>query len=453
MGFKIPKEVERQGYSHAVGDAMKYAKIVGYGMQGSGKTYTSMLIAWGICEYLRENGLLKGVITDDDGKPVPAIAFNDTENGAIPFQEPTLERGIYFAVAADHAFEQMLTRSATTEKWADVMIYDSATHYLDDVEESFMKKTRSDYLDPGQRARINKDKMKFNRWMLNAQAHVIAIGRLGAEYKNFVDESSGKLDYMQVGTKLRSGPDLGHEATLFMLFEQIRDAEAEEILYKSRDKKARRLAAQVMQQSIVQDVRVTILKDRTFDPKANIQGRQIYNPKWEDFYDWWIAQRPGGTSRIVDTQTDSQSMYTREGRTAGLRSENPDRPREKSEVAALQDEVVAHLEKHWPQGKKAGTIDRAIWASILDAAFNTPSLIRLAQLGEATLHNGLTFLVDLSAEIWDMQQEGRGEEIPQYLAMVKDDRFPKNPLEKIDALSAEKETTAPATTKQTTLMD
>jgi hypothetical protein len=102
-----------------------YLKMGNYGGAGSGKTWTTALVAIGLSSRL------------SDGKPV---AFFDTETGSDYVLPLFRDAGVELLVVKSRAFADLVEFVFEAESKRSVAIVDSITHVWDELREAYEKK-------------------------------------------------------------------------------------------------------------------------------------------------------------------------------------------------------------------------------------------------------------------------------------------------------------------------
>ena len=98
-----------------------YLKMGNYGGAGSGKTWTSALVAIGLSSRV------------GDGKPV---AFFDTETGSDYVLTLFRDAGVELLVVKSRAFADLVEFVSEAESKCSVAIVDSITHVWDELREA-----------------------------------------------------------------------------------------------------------------------------------------------------------------------------------------------------------------------------------------------------------------------------------------------------------------------------
>lgn len=207
-----------------LGGGQGFVKAGFLGFQGSGKTYTSVLLAAAI----RKQFGLKG-----------PIALVDSEN-ATAYVAPLVQELTGMELVGDRTrdFGQLVELGQECVKeGVSVLVADSMTHfwrslcagYLAGVNEARVRKgsnprSRLEFQDWG----ILKD--QWARWTdlyLNAPLHIIICGRAGYEYDMEKNEETGKNELMKTGIKMKTEGEFGFEPSLLvqMEVEQVPDKE------------------------------------------------------------------------------------------------------------------------------------------------------------------------------------------------------------------------------------
>lgn len=186
-----------------------------YGAQGSGKTFTSLLLAEGLAKATRKR-----------------IAIVDTERGTDFYCQKVAARPVH-PEAFD--FDTLYTRSMTevigsikgldTDQYG-VVIIDSITHIWEAAKAAYAgKMTRIGTIPMqawGPIKRPYKDLMSF---LLSSPMHVILCGRQGVEYET--DEETDELK--AVGVKMKAEGETPYEPHILIRMESIRPKRTSEI--------------------------------------------------------------------------------------------------------------------------------------------------------------------------------------------------------------------------------
>ena len=260
---------------------MAFAKVGLYGPAGSGKTYTSALIAIGAIQKY---------------KLAPKVAFFDTEPAAS-FVAPLFKKEkIQFDVADNsRALSDLMTVLKEAENGGySFLIIDSITHVWRDLQKSYLKK-----LNEGRKSKNLKpiQKLEFHHWgpikdlfgeftdrYLSSRLHIIVCGRVGNIYEYQKNEENGKMELITTGNRMSSEKEMGYEPSL--LVEMIKEVDGKGI---------RNVAF--------------VEKDRS----DNINGKSFPKPTFKNFIPHFEFLNLGGDHFQNMGQRDSSHLFTEEG--------------------------------------------------------------------------------------------------------------------------------------------
>ncbi len=201
-------------------------KIGLYGAQGSGKTFTSLLIAEGLAQRSKKR-----------------IAYVDTEHGTDFYCKTVPERDPH-PEAFD--FDALYTRSLTevidsvkglnTDEYG-VLILDSMTHLWEAAKMAYAGKETKIGTIPFQAwAKIKKPYKELMSFMLSSPMHVIICGRQGVEYET--DEETD--DLKAVGYKMKAEGETPYEPHILIRMESVRAKKTNEratiVAYAEKDR-------------------------------------------------------------------------------------------------------------------------------------------------------------------------------------------------------------------------
>jgi AAA domain len=318
---------------------MAYAKVGVYGNAGSGKTYTSALIAIGLSKMT-------------GNKPV---AFFDTEPAAF-FVKPLFDAaGIeLFVFDESRALKDAMKFIDEAEAVCSVIIMDSITHIWRDIQESYLNKM-NDGLRKARKNPINR--LEFHHWrpiknewnkltdrFLSSKVHFIICGRAGSIYEyQDKDDGSGKKELITTGTKMATEKEMGYEPSLLIE------------MYIDHDN-GRNINAALVQ------------KDRGVGAD-NINGQTFVNPKFEDFMPHFSKLNLGGEHFNSMSSRDSQELFTEEGRDG--------HSHEKIQRAIWCEEIEELLKKYYPS---ASNEHKAARQALLENTFKTRSWTKVTEM-------------------------------------------------------------------------
>ncbi len=311
------------------------------GFAGSGKTYTSALIAKGIAERLKS--------------PKP-VFFLDTETGSDFLVPKFKEWGIPLYVSKSRAFTELLEGVKAAEQHASVLIIDSISHFWKEVQDAYKKthnRTRLLFQDWGP---IKDQWGRFTDLYLNSRVHVIMCGRAGYEYDYFQDESGAK-QLEKTGTKMKAETDMGYEPSL--LLEMVRER------IETSDG---RVEGQLWNHVCY------VLKDRT----TLIEGKKFVNPDFSCFEPVFNFLNIGGEHIGIKTDKDSTKLFEKNS------EENFYEQKRRKEV--LLEEIQGEITSAFP-GQAAE--DKKIKTDLVFEAFGTRSWTAVADFDLPKLREGL----------------------------------------------------------------
>ena len=261
-----------------------YLKMGILGFPGSGKTYSSYLVARGLVDHLATK------------QNKPPILFCDTETGSDFLVKPCNEAGITLMVSKTRAFKDLLVAVDEAERLGGILIIDSITHFWMELQDAFKKEKKRSRLYFQDWGPIKETWREFTDKYLNSRVHIIMNGRAGYEYEYGIDED-GKKQLEKVGTKMKAETDMGYEPSL--LVEMVREPQGQETVAGSTNGK-RRIEGQLW------DHVAYILKDRT----RTIEGMRFVNPSFDSFQPAITYLNLGGEHAAVDTTQDSRVLFS-----------------------------------------------------------------------------------------------------------------------------------------------
>lgn len=177
-----------------------------YGLPGSGKTYTSLLLAEALAEA--------------QGK---RVAFIDTENGTRFYrrerpQDPIHPKPFDFDVIETKSIAVTLheLRNLDTEKYG-VFIIDSISHIWDACMEAVERRTSAGTIEMRDWGKVKAPFKELMRLGLDMPVDFFILGR----QKNIFEESGG--DLKKVGEGMRAENEAGHEPDLVLKFKSVKN--------------------------------------------------------------------------------------------------------------------------------------------------------------------------------------------------------------------------------------
>ena len=343
----MTKTVTKQSNSQAdkffmeVANTKPYFKAAFEGFAGTGKTYTSAVVAIGLHQKIKSK------------KPV--VMF-DTEKSAKFLKRVFKEAGIELIVKESRTLADLkeTMRILREDRVSDILIIDSISHVWEDTVEAFKRKMKRNYLQ-FQDWGILKPmwKSEFSDPLVRDPYNIIMCGRAGYEYENEINSETGKREIYKSGIKMKVEGETAYEPDILVLMERF-----EEIL--GRDKKVYRQA--------------TIVKDRS----TLIDGKTFINPKFKDF-----------EPAIDEMLSDPDERETKETDSTGLFKTEEDKRDYIRNKEIVLEKITNELVKAWPS---SGAADKKSRIEISEKVFNTNSWEEIKRKGLNELEAGLMTL-------------------------------------------------------------
>jgi len=184
-------------------------KIGLYGLSGSGKTFTSLLLAEGLAKLTKKR-----------------VAVVDTERGTDFYCKEIPERKLH-PQAFD--FDALYTKSITEVLEAvkglnpdeySVIVIDSITHIWEAAKNAYSGKlTKVGTIPITQWGKIKKPYKDLLNFLLSSPMHILFCGRQGDEWR--MDEETEELQ--KVGTKMKAEGETPYEPHILLHMEVTRD--------------------------------------------------------------------------------------------------------------------------------------------------------------------------------------------------------------------------------------
>ncbi len=242
-----------------------FLKVSIMGFAGSGKTFTSGLIALGMVKMLKAK------------KPV---YFIDTEKGSDFLVKRFQEAKIKLEVSKTRAFSDLVEGTKYAAEHGSFLIIDSVTHFWKELVSAFMKKKQISRMAFHHWGPVKEEWNDFATLFVNTPLHIIACGRAGYEYEMEKDDE-GVKEISKSGVKMLAEGQFGYEADLTVQMEA-----------------ARNLHGGSVHRAIIWKDRSDILDGQIFD-----------NPTFETFLPHIKFLNIGGDHQGVDASRTSQDMF------------------------------------------------------------------------------------------------------------------------------------------------
>lgn len=324
-----------------VANTKPYFKAAFEGFAGSGKTYTSALVAIGLHQKIKSK------------KP---IVMFDSEKAAKFLKRVFNEAGIELLVKESRTLADLKEsmRILREQQISDILIIDSISHVWEDTIESYKRKlnrTHLQFQDWG----ILKPmwKAEFSDPLVRDPYHIIMCGRAGYEYENEINADTGKREIYKSGVKMKVEGETAYEPDILVLMERF-----EEILGKN--KKVYRQA--------------TIVKDRS----TQIDGMTFINPDFTNFEPAINDMLANPVKREMSEMDSSGLFKTEEDKRVYIRNKE-----------IMLEKIANELFKAWPS---SGAADKKSRIEVSEVVFKTNSWEEIKIKGLSELTAGLEAL-------------------------------------------------------------
>lgn len=228
------------------GTDTRFCKFGFYGEPGSGKTTTASWIA-------RE-------IATREGKKVAYML--DSEGGSDFVESVFAKRGIQLHVIKTREFSRLVNTIEAMQSSGEILLVDSVTHFWNDLTQSYLQQNNKKKLDVQDFGILYETWRLFTKPYLASQLHILVCMRMGWEYTTTINEDTGKREFYKSDTKVKAGDQFGHEPSLLVHLEQIKNAALVQQLTNSSDKRERsKIGLQMSQEGSI-DFVATVEKDR-----------------------------------------------------------------------------------------------------------------------------------------------------------------------------------------------
>jgi AAA domain len=201
-------------------------KVAIYGGPGSGKTFTSLLIAEGLAKMTGKR-----------------VAYVDTEHGTDFYMNEIPDRSTHpesFAEFIDVLYTRSITEVHREVQKLDPDVYccvviDSMTHMWESAKESYSgKRTKIGGIPLHAWAGIKRVYKNMEHFLLNSSFHVLELGREGVDYQD--DAETGELK--RVGFKMKAESETPYEPHILLRIQQTKPAKGNAIVtaYAEKDR-------------------------------------------------------------------------------------------------------------------------------------------------------------------------------------------------------------------------
>lgn len=318
-----------------------------FGFAGSGKTYTSALIAIGLWKMLHKS--------TGYNKPV---FFVDSETGSAYIKKLFTDLDVPLMGVQTRAFVTLMAAMKEAVAGDNILLIDSISHFWQEIMRAYLKKNNLTKLRLRDFVPLKEEWSAFPTMYLNSPIHIIMAGRAGYDWgEENDDEEEGKKKLVKTGTKMKAEGDLGYEPTLLIEMEHVHaDSSAGSGFIN----------------------RAFVIKDK-FDV---LKGKSFDMPTFNDFAPHINLLSIGGIPPKIDTETTSESMMTsHQGIAKRLRERD-------ILVEELWENLPLHFNGRTDAGKSEG-------AKFLQEAFGMLSKTGIEGLPNEVIQTGLTKLKSL----------------------------------------------------------
>jgi hypothetical protein len=183
-------------------------KMALFGAAGSGKTFTSLLLAEGLARHAGRR-----------------VAYIDTEYGTAFYGQPVPQRAAH---PAAFDFDVLHTRSITEALAAlqqldaarhSVLVIDSISHLWDACKNAYAGRlTRAGTVPLPAWPAIKRPYKELMNWLLSSPVHVLICGRQGNDFAE--DQDTGELK--NLGYKMRAEGETAYEPDVLLRLEVVK---------------------------------------------------------------------------------------------------------------------------------------------------------------------------------------------------------------------------------------
>ena len=275
-------------------------KMALYGPPGSGKTFTSLLIAEGLAKHTGKR-----------------VAYVDTERGTDFYAKAVKERKVHpeafdFDALYSRSIMEVLRSCKSLGDDYGVVIIDSITHIWEACINGYAgKKTKEGTIPFHAWGKIKKPYKELMQWVLSAQQHVLLLGRQGNDWK----ESPETGELVNLGYKMKAEGETPYEPHILMRMEAVRSPK-----------------------ELVPTITAITEKDRS----GVLTGKAFQNPTFEAIAKP-VLELLGGTQAAVDgeeaTQADVEAIAQQDAERASASAEKKRELIARFQLASTPEEV------------------------------------------------------------------------------------------------------------------
>lgn len=245
-----------------------FLKLGLYGEAGTGKTFTSTLVATGLHAFIQST--------------LP-VYFFDTETGSDFIKDKIkTATGFELQVAKTRAFADLVKGLDEIPAGA-IVIIDSISHYWTELMESYRKKNNLSRLTLNHWIPIKAMWAEFTDRFVNSKLHIVLCGRSADKWEDVEDEN-GIKELKKVGTKMRVEGQMSYEPSLLVEMGLIQASS--------------KIGGDIIHRAYVRKDRFDVINGQVFD-----------DPGFEAFLPHVKLLNLGGEHRALDTERNSEAMF------------------------------------------------------------------------------------------------------------------------------------------------
>ena len=256
-----------------------YLKLGIYGDAGTGKSFTSSLVAIGLSKLLKST------------KPV---AFVDTETGS-DYLLPLFQReGVRMIRTKTRSFADLVGNPAKgepgiiaeAEAACDVLIIDSITHFWNELMTAYLKANNLKRMTLRDWGPLKQTWKEYTDRYIDSRLHIIVAGRSADKWEQVEDPNDGAKELKKVGTKMRVEGQFAYEPSLLVEMESVQLSE--------------RVGGKMVHRAFVKKDRFDVMDGQSFD-----------NPTFDKFMPHISRLNLGGDHKAFEEGRESSSMFER----------------------------------------------------------------------------------------------------------------------------------------------
>ena len=316
-----------------------FLKLGIYGDAGSGKSFTSSLVAIGLSKLIKST------------KPV---GFVDTETGSDFLLPLFNQEGIKMLRTKTRAFSDLVTILDEVQGECDVVVIDSITHFWSDLMASYLKAHKLTRMSLPHWGPLKQTWKDYTDRYLNSKLHIIVAGRSADKWEEVPDEDGAK-ELKKVGTKMRVEGQFAYEPSLLVEMEAVQLSP--------------RVGGKMARHAFVKKDRFNVM-----------DAAEIDNPTFDFFMPHIAMLNLGGEHKAFEEGRDSTAMFER----------NDIGERKHVQREILLDKIQVGIKTLYPGSTKD---DYAAKVALLVELFGTNSWTEIEKTyGNDTLAEGLNNL-------------------------------------------------------------